>query len=295
MHYNKPPLSFQQQIQLLKSRNLQVNNFASAIHCLSNISYYRLSAYMLPFQTIKDTFNTGTEFQQIVELYTFDRQIRLLVFDAIERIEIAVRTQMIYQLSHKYGSHWQDNPALFRYANVYSEIQNFLNSCLNSANKEVFIEHYTNMYSSPINPPSWMSIELLTIGQLSLLYKAIKSNTDRKDISDYFSLHHTVFQSWLHTITYVRNICAHHARLWNRDFAIQPDILLRPRLPWINLNYNNNRRCYYFLCSLKYLLQTVNPNERFEDRLKDLIHKHPNIPIQFIGFPKNWLIEPLWK
>lgn len=112
--YKKKPLTYSQQVDLLKSRGLHFENISRAERYLSEISYYRLSAYFLPFCSKKDKFNDNASFDRILDLYLFDRELRLLVFDAIERIEVAIRTQMIYQLSHKYNdSHWQDNAALF--------------------------------------------------------------------------------------------------------------------------------------------------------------------------------------
>ncbi len=120
MIYNKPALSFNDQINLLESRGLTINDRTRTIRHLSNVSYYRMSAYMLPFKKrdstgkIIDVFLEGTTWDDIYNLYKFDRKLRLLVFDAIERIEIALRTQEIYQLSHKYGSHWQNDQNIFK-------------------------------------------------------------------------------------------------------------------------------------------------------------------------------------
>lgn len=108
--YNKTPLSFQEQLNLLKSRNLTINNESVALSYLQEISYYRLSAYFFPYQKYKDRFEAGTSFDQIISTYSFDRELRLLVFDCIERIEVAIRTQMIYKMAIHYNdSHWQDN------------------------------------------------------------------------------------------------------------------------------------------------------------------------------------------
>jgi abortive infection bacteriophage resistance protein len=303
MQYNKPPLSLAQQIQLLENRGLLVADKNKAQHYLQHVSYYRLSAYYLPFQQVKDIFNLGTTFDDIIDLYVFDRELRLIVLDAIERIEVAVRAQMIYQLSHKYGSHFQDIAGIFQPArnfpggktvHVYAETQQIITKLTTAIHREVFIEHYYAKYTSPALPPSWMCLELLTIGELSRLYKALLNQRDKADVAAHFKLHQTVFTSWFHTITYVRNLCAHHSRLWNRDFAIQPDILLRPRLPWIDLTYNNNRRCYFFLCTLNYFLHTINPGGHFKQRLLDLLARHPNVPQQFMGFTQQWDQEPLW-
>lgn len=101
--YNKIPLSFQDQITLLKSRGLEIDNEPKALSYLQEISYYRLSAYFLPYQNAKDKFEPNITFDQIIKTYSFDRELRLLVFDCIERIEVAIRTQIVYQMSLHYN------------------------------------------------------------------------------------------------------------------------------------------------------------------------------------------------
>lgn len=298
----------------MKSRGLLFDSEYDAELMFSQINYYRLSAYALPFQKVKDRFDGGTSLKDLVNLYSFDRELRLLAFDAIERIEIAIRTQMIYQLAHKYkDSHWQDNAALFkpphtiertgRTIDIYKDIQNCIDKHLTAKHPEVFVRHYINEYNEPRNPPSWMSLELLTIGELSRLYTALRHNADRQAIAQFFGLHHTVFTSWLHTLVYARNICAHHSRLWNREFAIKPEILKKPVHPWLSAVFDtNNHRCFYFLSMLKYLLISANPTNHFAEKLKELLNKYPKTPIRFMGIPNmedgslvNWQNEPIWN
>jgi abortive infection bacteriophage resistance protein len=310
--YDKAPLSFTDQLALLTSRGLTVPNAPKAISYLQEISYYRLSAYFLPYQRVKDSFNKGVSFEQIIHTYSFDRELRLLVFDCIERVEIAIRTQLIYSMALHYNdAHWQDNKALFitPYYNKignridpYSDFQSIISRAKTARTPEVFIKHYTDNYYSPANPPSWMCFELLTIGELSHIYRGLKNNADKKRVADFFDLHPTVFTSWLHTLTYVRNICAHHARLWNKDFAIEPERLLKPVGAWIAPVFQNNKRVFYFICTLKYLLQRANPGNNLKDKLNTLFTKYPTIPIQYMGIPSDgrgnildWQNEPLWK
>lgn len=310
--YSKIPLSFQDQLALLKSRGLAVTDEDKALSNLKEISYYRLSAYFLPYQLVKDTFNAGITFNQVIDTYTFDRELRLLVFDCIERIEIAIRTQFIYAMASYYNdAHWQDNRSLFitpfynkigNLVDPYTDFQSIISKAKTARTPEVFIKHYTDNYYSPANPPSWMCLELLTIGELSHLYRGIKNNSDKKRVADFFGVHHTVFTSWLHTLTYVRNICAHHSRLWNRDLAIEPDKLLKPIGNWIGPPFQNNKRVFYFICVLKYLLLRSNPENNLKDKIATLFKKYPNIPIQFMGIPSDgkgnmlaWQNEPLWK
>lgn len=310
--YDKPPKSFADQLQQLKERNLWVTNEAKALDFLSQISYYRLSAYFLPYQKTKDWFDNGTTFKQIIDTYSFDRELRLLVFDCIERIEVAIRTQFIYCMATHYNdSHWQDNQSLFvtpyynkvgNLVDPYSDFQSIISKAKTARRPEVFIKHYIDNYNSPNNPPSWMCFELLTIGELSHLYRGLKNLEDKKRIARFFGLHHTVFTSWLHALTYVRNICAHHSRFWNKDLAVEPMKIKKTTKPWISEKYNNNKRVFYFLCVLKYFLVRVNPDNHLTEKLEVLFNKYPDVPIKYIGIPSDgkgnllqWQEEPLWK
>lgn len=311
--YNKKPLSFAEQLQQLKDRNLTVTDEASALHYLAQISYYRLSAYFLPYQKVKDRFDDGTTFNQILDTYSFDRELRLLVFDCIERIEVAIRTQFIYCMAMHYGdSHWQDNQSLFiklyynKVGNLidpYSDFQAIISKAKTARRPEVFIKHYIDNYHSPSNPPSWMCFELLTIGELSNLYRGLGNKDDRKRIAAQFDLHETVFTSWLHSLTYVRNICAHHSRFWNKDLSVEPAQLLKPVGPWVSERYSrNNKRTFYLLCVLKYLLSRVNPQNSLKEKLQELFKKYPTVPIQYLGIPADkegiildWTQEALWR
>ncbi|MCH7412834.1 Abi family protein [Belliella sp. R4-6] len=148
--YTKTPLTLEQQLKKLKNRNLTVIEDESALHYLGQISYYRLSAYFLPYQKVKDHFDNGTTFEQIVDTYSFDRELRILVFDCIERIEIAIRTQFIYCMATQYNdSHWQDNQSLFVkpfYNKVgyqfdpYSDFQAIISKAKTARRPEVFFK-----------------------------------------------------------------------------------------------------------------------------------------------------------
>lgn len=314
--YSKPALSFEQQIELLKNRGLSISDEERAKRHLSNVSYYRLSAYMLPYKIMQpngivtDYFIKGTIWDDIWNLYKFDRKLRLLVFDAIERIEISLRTQIIYQLSHKYGPHWQNDNNIFKTTvnsktgkiySVYNDIQTHITEQLNANRKIQFIDHYLKKYNNPQTPPSWMSIELLYFSELSKICQGLSNIQDIKDIAAYFGIHNeNIFCSWLHTINYVRNICAHHSRLWNHIFAIQPAKYKNPKSGKIWLSKTEvetikSSRLYYFLCIILYMLQTINPDTKFRKHIKDLLDEYPNVNVHNMGFPTNWQEHPLWK
>jgi len=117
MDYNKPAFSLPDQVAKLKARGLKFGNENEAIKCLSNVSHYRLRAYTYPFQdnsAPKHPFNVEVAFEQIIELYKFGRKLSQLVFNALEKVKIALRTQIIHQWAIPYGSHWQINASLYR-------------------------------------------------------------------------------------------------------------------------------------------------------------------------------------
>ena len=314
--FNKPPLTYEKQVELLLSRGLIVTDRKRAERHLANISYYRFSAYMLPYKKkengiIIDAFKEGTTWDDIYDLYVFDRKLRLLVFDAIERLEVAIRTQIIYQLSHKYGSHWQDNAHIFNpprevtlrdgkkiTIDVYREIQSHIKEQLHSNRAEVFIQHYHNKYDTPENPPSWMSVEIMYFNHLSKICTGLKNRADIVGIASYFALPPKTFCSWLHTMNYVRNICAHHSRLWNRDLNIVPEKLsFSKHLVWIsNPDTSKRSRNYYFFCMINYMLQVANPRSQFKTKLKELLEEYKNvISLDSMGFPKGWEEEKMWE
>lgn len=313
--YTKPALTFEEQITLLKDRGLKIDDEQRTKRHLSNVSYYRISAYMLPFKKVDqngkvlDQFKEGTTWDDVYDLYKFDRKLRLLIFDAIERIEIALRTQVIYQLSHKYGSHWQTKKNIFKptytdprtgkQVNVYNVIKTHIALELKK-NDTIFIQHYKAKYDKPKTPPSWMSVELLYFSELSKICQGLRERSDRTSIAKAFSItDESIFCSWLHTLNYIRNICAHHARLWNIKVDVVPKKYFnKTDKTWLaddEVNCAQSSKLYYTLCVILYLLQTVNPRTKFKQHFYELLEKYPIVNTGFMGFPENWKEIPVWK
>ena len=299
MYFEKKPLTIEEQIHLLESRGLRFDDKQLAAHYLENISYYRLSAYWYTF--LKDPksnheFKTGTNFQHAIDTYVFDRKLRLLIFDEIERIEIALRTQIIYHFSHQFGAMWYDDKKLFRKPQYYYKFNKLMIDEMERTS-EIFIRHYQNKYTDPPNPPAWMMLELASFGQLSLLYKNLRNADARKKVAEHFKLHENVLVSWLETLSYLRNTCAHHSRLWNRKIPKPPVIPEKPRALWLNelppLDYHN--RMYLALASIGYLLTSFMPSSSFKKRLIKLIDQYPALPLHYMGFPLKWKEDEFWK
>jgi abortive infection bacteriophage resistance protein len=172
LRYSKPPLNIPDQLEQLRDRGLLVRSDDLALNALELIGYYRLSAYWLffeeppaPGETRSHRFKPGSSFEQVIELYNKDRLIRLLVIDAIERIEIAARSAWVQELSMKHGPHCYLDPQLFRSDFDHEKQIRQLRDQLQQSN-ETFVIHYQQTYSEPELPPIWAMTELISLGAL---------------------------------------------------------------------------------------------------------------------------------
>ncbi len=163
-----------------------------------------------------------------------------------------------------------------------------------SKTKEEFIYHFQNKYDNPF-PPAWMITEIIPLGVLYNIFNNLKIKSLKKKISTYFGLSLPAFTSWMLLLSNVRNLCGHHARLWNKEISL---VATNPQLhsfPWIDSTKTDAKRIYYRICIIKYLLFTVSPNNRFTEKLKSLLAEYPTVDIRAMGFPADWHTEPLWK
>jgi len=297
MNYNKPPLSIAQQIQLLKQRGLIFKDEDRAKRYLSFISLYRLRAYAYTYQNKEDkdhTFYKEVFFDTILNTYLFDRKLRLLVFDDIERIEIAFRTQIIYHYSLSYGSNWYEDQSLYRNNYYFTRDLALIDKELIRSN-EVFIKHYKTTYSSPQRPPAWMSLEITSLGLLSKVYENLRISPEKKTIANNFNLGHPkVLESWMHSLAVIRNICAHHGRIWNRELPAKMKLPKNTSATWLTNTDFPQGKLFLTLSSLLYLLNTIIPGNHFIDKFKKLIKDYPVISLEQMGFPDNWENEKLW-
>lgn len=298
MNYTKPPLSIQQQIQKLKDRGLTFGDENRAAHYLSNISYYRLRAYTYPFQDNTDPehpFNTEISFEEIINLYVFDRRLRILIFNGLEKIEIALRTKIIYEYSNAFGSHWFEDEDMYWNMNQFDSDMVTLDVEIERS-KETFIEHYLETYSNPPNPPAWMSLEVASFGLLSKLFRNLKNSPIKTKVAREFGLTTSaILSSWMYAITGIRNIVAHHGRLWNRRFIITPTIPNHTLNPFLNNIDIYRNKIYAILSCMNYILRNISPGNSFVTDLKGLLETSHLIDLHEMGFPANWEEEEIWQ
>ncbi|MBP3228782.1 MAG: Abi family protein [Bacteroidaceae bacterium] len=295
-HYAKRHSSPGQLVALLQSRGLHVEDAARTQKYLRHIGYYRFSAYLYPLLTTpkeNHVFKPGVTFNQALDMYRFDRHLRLLMFNEIEKIEIAVRSAIVNITSRETGNpFWMTDPSCFYDDKTFAKTAQLIDAEL-AKSREGFIEHFRNTYSDPY-PPAWMLAEILPLGVLTKIYDNIKSNQIRKQIAGEFSLGVPVFLSWMTIITVARNNCGHHARVWNRTFALRVLTQRRMARPWIAIPVNQ-KKAYFSLCIIKYFLNIISPSNDLKAKINALFSAYPSIDIHAMGFPHGWEAEPLWN
>ena len=310
MTANKKSRTIDEQIALLKTRGLTIKDEQKTAFYLSSISYYRLKGYWWDMQTdfINHKFATGSNFDEVIARYHFDCHLRLILFSAIEFIEITLRTKMIYHLSQAYGGLWYLNETLFADKEKHkANISNLQDEFARSG--EIFAKAFrekhpsekpkNEMWESSVKPDAWLIFEVTTFGTLSKIYKNLDHVLPEKSIiAKEFGLNlHSELSSWLEAITYLRNIVAHHSRVWSKNMAKRPTLPKNPRNQWLqnSLTPVQEKKPFLLITSMLYLCNAINPNHEIKNKLLTLFKNNPSIPIYKMGFLNNWQNEALWK
>lgn len=296
MRYEKGHLSFEAQADLLISRGLSADR-SLLISRLENVNYYRLSGYLYPYRLSDNTFKPGTTLERVWRHYTFDRRFRLIVMDAIERVEVSVRTRLIYELSAVSGAFgYAEHKALpnltaAEYARWMEEISKEVNR-----SRETFVEHFKAKYGDThACLPLWEAGEIMPFGFTLTMYRGVSEGV-KKRIAAYYLIPDEVLSSWLRTLNVIRNICAHHGRLWNRELGVKPFIPRRAKYQqWHEPVAIPRNRIFGVLTILRYLLMITAPQSKRESRLLTLLNEYPEISRWSMGFPDNWKESRLWK
>lgn len=319
MAYAKPYLTVAQQIALLQSRGMTITDVPKASSYLERVGYYRLSGYSYPYResvtdpasgilTVRDQFKGGTNFPEIVELYVFDKTLRLLMLDVIERIEIALRVQIALQIG-QYGpwAHLDPNQLHGNFSRrpdpktgqiKHREWMRRVGEAFDQS-KEDFAKHFRTKYAGD-NPPIWIAAEAWDFGAMSVLFGGLNKK-DQLAIAQKFNV--PTFQSmetWIRAINVTRNICAHHSRLWNRPIVIQPawpSAAAVPLLGHLVGNTHAQTRIYGIACICGYLLRSISPTSEWCHRFHDHIATFPTskiVGLNSAGFVQGWEKEKLW-
>jgi abortive infection bacteriophage resistance protein len=285
--YSKPYLNLDGQLTLLEQRGMVISDRAKARRYLQRIGYYRLSGYWFPFRqsttttdtagksitTVGDDFVPGTEFARVVDLYVFDKKLRLLMLDAIERVEVALRVDIALRLGQRdpwahldpaqlHGNFaTRTNPRTGR--TNHAEWRDRLTQLL-ARSDEDFVQRFRAKYSSP--PPIWIAIEVWDFGMLSHLLAGL-THADQAAIATTYAIPRPeLLTSWVRAVNFVRNVCAHHSRLWNRSLIDQPKPPRTGEIPLLDhlaADRHLQSRLYFVAAVLRFFLTKVNPSSHW--------------------------------
>lgn len=314
----KPWRSFHDQLQQLLDRGLQVNDQAAALDYLERLGYYRLSGYWYPLRAVDaaasaaqgkavrmDNFVAGSRFEDVVRLYVFDKKLRLLALDALERIEMAVRVDVAHLLGQR-DPRAHENPAClhgnFAKKRIHkgpdagkTQHQLWLakyQSMLIRARKEPFVHHHQQQYGAL---PIWAAIEVWDFGLLSKLFAGMQHGDQQAVAKIYDAPDGQAFAQWLRSLNFIRNVSAHHSRLWNIN------VVERAAVPSDWPATLDNARPFFYFCLMRQLLGVICPHSTWGQRLTELLEDgFPNTPngawsLDDLGVVPGWSQARPWK
>ena len=291
-----PPTSISDQIDRLRQRGMSIPHQDAAIRLLSNIGLYRFRGYLEPF--VDDTtaseprpFKAGTTFAEVAERHFFDTRLRVLLLEAFSHIEISVRTQWTYHLSYSEGGgeYAHLNPLFF--GGNHGDNLAFL--------EKDYEERSQDLHSSYVFRacPTWAVSEVMSFGQLSRWYGDTALPVKKK-VAGHYQLHYRVLKSLLYNLSTVRNICAHHQRLWDREIATKfrlPKQLVGVSNSEALFNKAEPSKLYNTLVMMAYLTREIINDTTWAQSLVDLMDQFPNIPQTTLGFVPGWQELAIWQ
>lgn len=306
----KPAATIEQHVDLLRSRGMKVD-VALAHQWLANVSYYRLSAYWYPARIMesngrrRDNFLPGTTFKAAVDLYEADRKLRTLVHDGMERVEITMRTRIGEALCIDDPLGYAD-PDHFRPSFDHQKWMSTAHRRISRAgrNNEA-IKHYRDEYDGKY--PFWVLAEVLDFADVSLLFEALPAKK-QLEISEGLNIKINLDElsknqqrkaitqpplvRWMEQLTVIRNICAHHGRLWNKSFAPAPTAALRTQPEFALLPEGQSQQVFGALTVMAYLLRVTSPGTSWPDKvtrhIKNSFLPNPLVRPESLGIPSTW-------
>ena len=299
---SKLPKTIQEQLVLLKTRGLSVTDEPFALHCLEHLNYYRISAYRFPFTVPgnADQFQPGTTFQQIWDLYHFDRTLRRLILEGCKRVEISVRSRLAYEIGHQLGPLGYLENRHFGDPLIHAKTLTKLYSEMDRT-KEVFIKHHRDTLKMPW-PPAWVIVEVASFGVVSNLLGQIQPPAFRQSIADTYQLDEKTFCSLFHHLSVLRNIAAHHSRLWDRKLVITFQLpRKKPAHLWQNFHLSSTAppsresKIHNSLILLIHLIEIIEPGSHWPATLAKHIKTLDARLIPNMGFPVDWQQRPMWQ
>jgi abortive infection bacteriophage resistance protein len=311
----KPFKTFNEQLQVLKDRGMDTGEESVALAALSRFGYYRLSGYFYPLRKTKpvgqqgrlDEFVEGASLDLVIKLADFDKKLRLLTLYAIETIEVDVRVAVAHRMGKiKPDAHM--HPYLFdrRFTSsgkvdMPSGYDTWLQKFdeLLDQSKEDFTKHHNDTYDGRM--PIWVAIEIWDFGLLSRFFSGLQQRDKNQIASKYAIQNGDVLASWIRTFRFVRNVAAHHSRLWNRintEIPILPSIDHCRWLAPLHADQSLRGRLFCALTLMRFLMRSILPESVWHEQVKAHVATFPKtelLSIKAAGFPDKWEDLPIWK
>jgi len=296
IQYSKPWLSIPDQVKLLEKRGLQITDRAAAEAFIEHTAYYRFSGYCLAFEDERHRFSPSTSFEDVQNAYVFDSSLRDLFREATELIEVDLRSTISHSFGEKHAAFGHTDPwnfhSKFGHAKWLQKLQTET-----KRSSEVFVNHFRRRYRQFPDLPIWAATEVMSFGSLSLMVSGMWKS-DRQIIAKKYRLRPKQLSSIIHHFVYVRNLCAHHCRLWDREMTIKAD--LPNGIDWQKPAIPTNKRLWSSLLLVRWILsknqQLNDVSTTWRDRVSDLLQRPPKTqtPHGKMGIPPNWESHPIW-
>lgn len=312
----QPPLGISEQLDLLAGKGLVIQDRPLAEKWLSHISYFRFKQYSYSFKdyhTADGNYFKDTTFEMVRDLYQFDKKLRMIVFEALEAIEVSIKTTISNIMSGANGTHWYEDaalflseedrrnilknlrpdegvPKLFDHAEFMKDIERTMDNPSQS-----YLQTYKKFYA-PKHPPSWMMMEITTFGTLSMMFENLKPSDQKNKICETYQLPKKNLVSWLHSFSFVRNKCAHHNRLVYSKINFAPSMPKKKSRQFLaEADDLYHDTLYAVLSCMQYMLRKCSPDNEFLINIRNLVNQNPHIDYQRLGFTQGWLAEELWQ
>lgn len=313
----KPFLPIADQISRLEARGMIIEDHSEAAQWLAAVGYYRLSGYRHPFRVPdadpryrRDRFTDGSTFKEVIALYEFDRHLKNLMHSGLERVEVAMRSQIGYTLgAHDPLAHI--NPTLFRPRFRHTQWMDTANRRIDRARgRDAFVDHHDHKYDGIL--PVWVLTDVLDFADVSRLFGGMLTK-DQRAVSEWFALtvkpeagrnqrkkwvQNPPLANWLLHLTIVRNICAHHGRLWNRQLTPVGTPAVAHLHGFEGLPSTQTEHVYGTICMIAFLLDATSPGNTWIRKVESLVSisfaHFAHRTAAEMGFPTNWRELPLW-
>ena len=302
MRYEKRARSFEEQADLFLQRGLSADR-QLLLDRLQSTNYYRLSSYLFTFRETPERYRSGTTLDDVWNLYRFDHFLRLILLDAIETIEVQVRTRLAYQFAHAHGPFAYLDRRLFpNFEDGKLDFEKWENSLREQVKRscrkkgrEDFVVHFFKKYGDAHEmPPIWMLVELMDFGSTLSFFRGVGVDI-RRSVAEAIGQPEEVILSWLLALNSVRNRCAHHARLWNWKIGY-PVLIPAPRkFPKWHAPRLANDQIGIILMICNYWLHRANPQHQWKSRVEALFRDFQNVELLRMGLPPDWTHLPLWQ